>query len=280
MSLSVTPTVMTAFGLYQEDSNEESFVEAERITHMIPLLEGMRGGKAEEAEENAAVMEVVRSLREDAQGAGEDGADDTAAAAGDSVKVCTIRWRGQTAEALRAQLQPVLLHYRLHILLVQERTRRRALEMKETNERVPLVTDYYKRTPVKWRLMGYMGSSQALLLNTDSESMFRTPASTVTSVSEAKREQQFRESFMRLEDTVMRQSAGSAVSTPARCYIDDGHRSPSARNSGYIAAFSPVPLPPPGAEQMGDDTSVSDAAEPEPETFDSTVAFVDPARRR
>jgi hypothetical protein len=279
MSVSAAPTMMTAFGLYQEEENDDSFVETERITHLLPLLEGSRGEKAEDAAENTAVLEVVESLREDS-------------GSPELVQVQTIRWRGQSEASIRAQLQPILLHYRMQILLVRERTLRRSLEMSEANERVPLVTAYYKRTPVKWRLVGYMGSTHALLMTADSESMYRTPASTVTSVSEAKREQQFRESFMRLEDTVLRQSGGggSDASTPVRHY-EDGRRSPGACSSFLIPTFSPAPMPPKGAvpihangtEEEEEEENESDAAAEEAEAveaLDSTVAFVDPVKRR
>lgn len=260
MSFSAASAMMTAFGLYHEEETDGSFVEAERMTHMLPLLEGAHGETAENAVENNAVLAVVNSLREDGGGP-------------DSVEVRTIRWRGQTKAAIQAQLQPIVLHYRLQILLVRERTHRRALEMAETNARVPLVTEYYQKTPVKWRLVGYMGSTQALHMPADSESLCRTPGSTVTSVSEAKREQQFRESFMRMEETVLRRGSISSGSTPMNC-IQDGHRSLSARSSRHLFAFSPVPIAPKGMQ------SGSDTLDEREEALNSTVAFVDPTRHK
>ncbi|KPA84697.1 hypothetical protein ABB37_01202 [Leptomonas pyrrhocoris] len=260
---------MTVFGLYQEDASDESIVEADRIAHMVPLLEGPHGEEAEDAIENTSVLDVVNSLRQ--------GGDNP-----ESVEVRTIRWRGQTEASIRSQLQPIVLHYRLQILLVQERTQRRALMMRETNERVPLVTAYYKETPVKWRLLGYMDhttSASAMLMAADSESVYRTPASTIASVSEVKREQQFRESFMRMEETALRHGGGSSAATPMRL-CDDGRRSPSARNSGYMPAASRLPLRPKGAPPAADEEYEVDAAKANVEVLDSTVAFVDRPKRQ
>ncbi|KPI90810.1 hypothetical protein ABL78_0043 [Leptomonas seymouri] len=265
MSLSVSSAMMTAFGLYHEESNGVPAVEAERIRHMLPLLEGPHGERAGDAIENAAVLKVVSNLRKN--GGSEE-----------SVELRVIRWRGETKASIRAQMQPILLHYRLQIILVKERTQRRMLEMKETNERVPLVTEYYKTTALKWRLLGYAGSSHAMMA-TDSASTYHAPASTLTSVQEVKREQQFRESFLRLEDAMLRQVGDSTAATPMRFHID-GRRSSSAHSSGCIAAFSPIPLPPSGTHPEVDEMSESDGEGEREAAFEATVAFVGPANRK
>ncbi|KAG5496213.1 hypothetical protein JKF63_02514 [Porcisia hertigi] len=187
MSLPEGSSMMTCFGLLQEEGREKSIKAAERITHWIPILEGLPGQDVTGATENSAVIDLVERLR-DAGGT-------------DSPQVQKIRWRGETAQSIREQLQPMVRHYKSQILFVQERTRRRALESEEVNERVPLVTDYYRSTPLIWRLQGYMSNSESRAQG-ESDSVLGTSGSTAITALEARRERQFQETFQRFANVL------------------------------------------------------------------------------
>ncbi|GET91486.1 hypothetical protein LtaPh_3216100 [Leishmania tarentolae] len=224
MSCSAAPSVITCFGVLHDEQERESAIQADRIPHLIPVLEGVHPGQASEAAANSGVMSVVERLRE------EGGPD--------SVQIQTVRWREETEESIRAQMQPVLMHYRLHILFVQERTRRRVLECEELNARVPLVTDYYQSTPLKWRLKGYM-SDWVGFEKADVESLLGTAASAVTTVSEVLRDQQFREAFQRFEGVLQCQDSGTGVSSA----VHESIVSVPALSS--LAAYKEVEFSPP-----------------------------------
>ncbi|KAG5494697.1 hypothetical protein JIQ42_02312 [Leishmania sp. Namibia] len=213
----------TCFGGLREEQRVRSINETERIAHMIPILKPLHPEDAEEAAENSGVMAAVRRLREKG--------------GPDSVQLHTIRWCGETEASIRAQLEPVLLHYRAQILFVHERTRRRVLESQELNERVPLVAQYHQSTPLKWRLMRYR-SDRASLGKPDSESILSTAASVVTSVSEARRDQQFRETFERFGSAIQYRVIASGASSVAResAVSPSGFRSLEAQK---MMPFSP-----------------------------------------
>lgn len=93
MSTSAAPSMITCFGVLRDEQQRGSVLEAERIPHLIPVLEGLHRGYAAKAAEKSSVMAVAHRLREER--------------APDSVKVQPIRWRGETEDSIRAQLQPV-----------------------------------------------------------------------------------------------------------------------------------------------------------------------------
>ncbi|KAG5470132.1 hypothetical protein LSCM4_02826 [Leishmania orientalis] len=214
----------TCFRGLREEQRGRSMNETERITHMIPVLKPLHPEDAEKAAENSGVMAAVRRLREKG--------------GPDSVQLHTIRWCGETEASIRAQLEPVLLHYRAQILFVHERTRRRVLECQELNERVPLVAEYYQTTPLKCRLMAYR-SDGASVVKPDSENILNTAASVVTCVSEARRDQQFSETFERFGSAIQYRAIASRASSVAR----ESAVSPSGFSS--LEAKKMMPFSPP-----------------------------------
>ncbi|KAG5470553.1 hypothetical protein LSCM1_01797 [Leishmania martiniquensis] len=254
MSPSTAPPTITCFGHFHVAHEEASVKEPGRITHLIPILEVLHIRDAETAGESSAVMAAVRRLRE---GAGHD-----------SVQVHTIRWRGETETSIRAQLRPVLVHYRLQILFVKERTQRRVLECQELNERVPLVTEYYQATPLKWRLIGPR-SNRACVGNLEPESVLSSAASVVTSVSEARREQQFRETFERFESALQHRDTVSGASSAVRA------RAGSFSDFSAYEDRGRMPSSPPPRVPLGQCAPVPMDASVEDDALGTTVAYAD-----
>ncbi|CAC9524738.1 hypothetical protein LINJ_32_1580 [Leishmania infantum JPCM5] len=259
MSTSAAPPMITCFGVLQDEQQRGSVLEAERIPHLIPVLEGLHRGHAAEVAGKSSVMAVAHRLRE------EGGPD--------SVKLQPIRWRGKAEDSIRAQLQPVLAHYRSHILFVQERTRRRVLECEELAARVPLVTDYYQSTPLKWRLRGYMSDWESLE-KADLEYIPGTAAGVVTTMSEALRDRQFREAFQRFESVLQSRDSISGASSAVR---EDAGSIPGLSS---LAAYNEVPFSPPPRAPSG----YSEAAPMEESAADnalgSAVAHIGPLRHK
>ncbi|KAK7199758.1 hypothetical protein NESM_000022000 [Novymonas esmeraldas] len=257
MSFSAAPSMMTCFGILREEQLGDSVEGTERLTHLFPILEGVDGGSAEYAPENRAIMDMVDSLRE--------------AGGPDAVRLHPIRWRGETEASIRAQMTPVLKHYRDQIILMQERTQRRVLECSELNDRVPLLSDYYQSTPPKWRLMAYRAAG-ARGRGTDSESLLRTPASVISTTSDMRREQQLRETFQRLEDAAERRGSYSGASSAVK------GRPGSMQDYGDLESYKMLRNSPSPRAPLGHPEPEHDSESGGGETIDSAAAQGDSER--
>ncbi|CCW62801.1 unnamed protein product [Phytomonas sp. EM1] len=134
-SIATTDSVQDCY--YKEVCLDFQPVEATPVAHMLPLLEGPSAGGKDTL--NTIMQHIVKETRRH------------------GAEVCTfpVQWRCQTGEEIQRQLIPMVSHYRIQGLLVQERTRRLSIEVTQLAWRHNLMSAFNYTASLSQRLSMY-----------------------------------------------------------------------------------------------------------------------------
>ncbi|CCW70634.1 unnamed protein product [Phytomonas sp. Hart1] len=139
------PSIITNFvqnSYYKEAYLDFKPVHADPVDHLLPFLE--EPSAAVENTLNALTLGIAEEMRG-------NGAD---------VKTFPVRWRDQTAEQMRGQLLPMVSHYKIQGLLVQERTCRLAIEVSQFTFRHNLMSAFNYTASLSQRLSVHSAQMQ------------------------------------------------------------------------------------------------------------------------
>lgn len=137
MTISTAATATVQGGYFTEIQLNYKKITVESIHHVVPILENLH--IADSAVDNPSMQKLVDDMK----------------AKGHPVTTYLVQWQGKTSEELKAQLDPMVAHYKAQALFLLERTKRRMIENEECTSRSNMLVAMHYMAPLKDRMVHY-----------------------------------------------------------------------------------------------------------------------------